>query len=157
MTSLKSLVNRMHDAWTNIRIHRSVQAGPTSRFNRFARAIVISRSRDRVSVGNNCVVAGELLTFADGGMIEIGDWCYVGEGSRIWSAQSISIGHRVLISHNVNIHDTNSHPMCHRQRHAHFRRIQETGHSESEFDIRKAAVSVGNDVWIGFGATVLKA
>ena len=45
------------------------------------------------------------MTFGHGGEIRIGEWCYVGEGTRIWSAGSIEIGNRVLISHSVNVFD----------------------------------------------------
>ena len=39
-----------------------------------------------IRVGSRSMILGELLTFAHGGEIEIGEWCYVGEGTRIWSA-----------------------------------------------------------------------
>jgi acetyltransferase-like isoleucine patch superfamily enzyme len=107
-------------------------------------------------VGERTVVAGQLQTFGHGGRIEIGDWCYVGEGTRIWSAASIRIGHRVLISHDVNIHDTNSHPRDAAERHAHFVAIVERGHPRSMDNIHAEPVVIGDDVWIGFNSTVLK-
>ena len=52
----------------------------------------IRGDRKAIRIGRNTVVAGQLLTFGHGGDIEIGDWCFVGPGSRIWSAASIRIG-----------------------------------------------------------------
>jgi acetyltransferase-like isoleucine patch superfamily enzyme len=62
----------------------------------------------------------------------------------------------VLISHGVNIHDTNSHPIDAEARHAHFRHIIQYGHPRSDIDIKAAPIIIGDDVWIGFGAIILK-
>src|SRR6266566_1837348 len=61
-----------------------------------------------ISVGPHTHVRGQLLTFWNAGQIKIGQWCYVGDGTRIWSQASVSIGDYVLIAHLVDIHDTNS-------------------------------------------------
>src|SRR5215475_2542984 len=45
-----------------------------------------------IVIGANSHVRGELMLFGHGGRISIGEWCYIGEGSRIWSAASIMIG-----------------------------------------------------------------
>ena len=66
-----------------------------------ARIRNIRGDTEKILVGPHTRILGELLTFAHGGEIKIGEWCYVGEGSRIWSAASIAIGDRVLISHFV--------------------------------------------------------
>ena len=92
-----------------------------------------------------------------GGKIEIGESCYIGEGTRIWSANSIKIGNRVFISHNVNLHDTNSHSIDPILRYKHVQAIMSVGHpSINDFDIQSKAVSIEDDVWIGFNSTILK-
>jgi acetyltransferase-like isoleucine patch superfamily enzyme len=107
-----------------------------------------------IRVGDYTLVAGELLVFAHGGDIRIGNWCYVGEGTRIWSAGTIHIGDRVLIAHNVNIFDSLTHPLNARQRHTHFRTIMLTGHPRV-IDLGEQPVMVGDDAWIGANACVL--
>lgn len=109
----------------------------------------------RIKVGNHTLVAGELLVFSHGGDISIGEWCYIGEGARVWSSGAIHIGDRVLISHNVNIFDSLTHPLSARQRHAQFKAIMQFGHPRS-IDLGERPVSVGNDVWIGANACVLR-
>jgi acetyltransferase-like isoleucine patch superfamily enzyme len=108
-----------------------------------------------INISGHTLVAGELLVFPHGGEISIGEWCYIGEGTRIWSAASIDIGDRVLISHNVNIFDSLTHPLSAQQRHAQFRAIMSTGHPES-IDLGERPVTLGNDVWIGANACVLR-
>ena len=60
---------------------------------------------ETITVGCNSFVRGRLVTYGHGGRISIGDWCYVGHRTEIWSMDSIKIGNRVLIAHDVNIHD----------------------------------------------------
>lgn len=113
------------------------------------------KTPELVRVGAHSIVRGELFVFNHGGKIDVGDWCFVGENSRIWSAASVTIGNRVLVSHDVNIHDTNGHPTGAAARHAHFRAIATTGHP-AQVEMRSAPITIGDDVWIGFGATIMK-
>lgn len=114
------------------------------------------RNRHDIFLGENSVLRGQLFVYPHGGSISIGSWCFVGEGSRIWSSNSIVIGDRTLISHNVDIHDNNGHSVDHAIRHQHFVEIVSSGHPHDDLDIRSGPVLIGNDVWVGFGATILK-
>src|SRR4051812_21299357 len=64
------------------------------------------KDKTKISIAaNSMIVKAHLLTYAHGGEISIGEYCFIGEGAKIWSAKKIKIGNRVLISHGVNIHD----------------------------------------------------
>lgn len=108
-----------------------------------------------IRIGRLSHVLGELLLFGHGGEIELGEWCYVGEGSRLWSAKRIRIGDRVLISHNVNIFDNVTHPYSASRRHEHYRTLIETGHPKS-IDLGESEVNIASDVWIGANAIILR-
>jgi acetyltransferase-like isoleucine patch superfamily enzyme len=117
----------------------------------------LSQCKELIIVGKDSVIRGELLIFAHGGEIHIGEGCYVGDGTRIWSSDSVHIGNRVYIAHNVNIHDTNSHSIDAELRGQHFYAIMSTGHpKENIFDIKASPVRIDDDVWIGFNTTILK-
>ena len=126
-----------------------------ARLGRTARIINIGRHSNQIDIGSGSVINGELLVFAHGGSIHIGEWCFVGEGARIWSAGMIDIGHRVMISHNVNIFDNLTHPLSAEMRHRHFHRIATFGHPKS-VDLGERNVRIFDDVWIAAGATVLR-
>lgn len=110
-----------------------------------------------ICIGANSAIRGHLMVFADAGKITLGKDCYVGDGSRIWSADSVTIGDRVQISHNVNIHDTNSHSTDPTLRYHHLINILANGRVITEdFGIQSQAIVINDDVWIGFNAIVLK-
>jgi len=100
-------------------------------------------------------VDGQLLVFPHGGQITIGAWCYIGEGSRVWSSCNVEIGDRVMISHNVNIFDSLTHPVSAELRHEHFRHIATSGHPKS-IQLGEMPVHVGSDAWIAAGAILLR-
>ncbi len=109
-----------------------------------------------IMIGSDCRIAAELLVFAHGGKISVGANCFIGQGTRIWSAHSVSIGNYVLISHNVNIHDTNSHSLSAARRRQHVENIFFRAHPAELPDVTDAPVRIEDDVWIGFNAIILK-
>lgn len=129
--------------------------GRHARLMRSARIRNIHGDSDCIIVGANSIIRGELLTFAHGGKIEIGSWCYVGESSRIWSASSVHIGDRVLIAHSVNIFDSLTHPVDAGERHRQIREIFTTGHPR-QLDLDERPVKIDDDAWIGAGSFILR-
>lgn len=115
--------------------------------------------RNAISIGARSAVRGRLLTYGHGGQIRIGEWCYIGVRSEIWSMESIQIGDRVLISHDVNIHDGTAHSTDPEERHRHFRHILEKGHPATKADlpgVQSAPIVIEDDVWISFGVKILR-
>jgi len=113
----------------------------------------------RIRVETNSMVLGRLLVFAHSGEVQIGSWTYVGHGTEIWSAASVTIGDRVLISHGVNIVDTTSHSMDPRDRHEHYRQLMTQGPPTDAADlqgVRSAPIVIEDDVWISFGVIILQ-
>jgi acetyltransferase-like isoleucine patch superfamily enzyme len=109
----------------------------------------------RIVVGPHTHVNGELFLFANGGQITLGEWCYVGEGSRIWSSGSVKIGNRVNISHSVNIFDSLTHPMRAADRHQQIKTILTQGHPR-EISLGERPVTICDDVWLGAGSIILR-
>jgi acetyltransferase-like isoleucine patch superfamily enzyme len=109
----------------------------------------------QIVIGANSHVRGELMIFGHGGRISIGEWCYVGVGTRIWSGASIEIGNRVLISHSVNIFDNLTHPIRASERHEQAKQIFTRGHPRDIFLDDKPVV-IADDAWIGACAIVMR-
>lgn len=121
-----------------------------------SRVINISQQPECINIGLNTHVRGELLIFANGGKITIGNNTYVGEGCRIWSAEKIEIGNNVLISHGVNIIDTNSHELDYLERANGFSNLIKNGHSKEKNNILTAPIVIEDYAWISFNAIILK-
>lgn len=113
------------------------------------------QDRSKIVIGERSVIQGQLLVYKHGGEIVVGDHCFIGPGCKIWSSGKISIGNRVLISHNVNIHDSNSHPVDAKLRHEDFLHIFSKG-LQDNIDLREAEVIIEDDAWIGFNSIILK-
>lgn len=122
-----------------------------------ASLINASKIPSKLKVGSNTQVMGQLIVHTHGGSILIGEDCYIGVNSRVWSSSEIIIGDRVLISHGVNIMDSNSHSISAEKRFSHTRETFIKGnYPEIVEDVQSRPIHIADDVWIGFNATVLK-
>jgi acetyltransferase-like isoleucine patch superfamily enzyme len=114
-----------------------------------------SKYKENITIGNNTHIAGNLTVWANAGKIEIGDWCFVGENSRIYSAKHIKIGNRVQIAHDCNIFDSNIHSLDPIERHKEY--IQNTTNGLVKlFSMKEQEVIIEDDAWLGCGVVVLK-
>lgn len=131
---------------------------PSTRFGPDGELLNIHGDRERVRIGRNGFIHGSLQVFAHEGRLEIGDWFYLGPRSTVWSSSpgGVKIGNRVLVSFDVHIHDTNSHPMDPKARFAQTEAIFLRGHPRTDPGISAAPVVIGDDVWIGAGAMIFK-
>jgi acetyltransferase-like isoleucine patch superfamily enzyme len=120
-----------------------------------ARIANILGDSDKIIIGSHSFIRGELQISASGGAISIGEWCYVGADTRIWSAASIEIGNRVLIAHSVNIMDNLTHPLQAAQRHEQTKQIFTRGHPR-KISLDEKPIKICDDAWIGAGAMVLR-
>lgn len=112
--------------------------------------------KDSIQIGRGSKIMCKIETYRYGGQINIGEYCFIGDGTRIWSATSVKIGNRVLISHNVNIHDTNSHSMSAASRHEHFNEIFYNRPCDTLDEIQSKPIVIEDDAWIGFGSAIFK-
>lgn len=135
--------------------NRVCTLGQHSKLYATTKIINIQKDKNQILIGEHTHIKGELLLYKHGGKITIGDYSFLGEGSKVWSSHAIHIGNRVMIAHNVNIHDSNSHPIDHTERHIHFKAIISTGHPD-KIDLKEKEVRIEDDVWIGFNSSILK-
>lgn len=109
-----------------------------------------------IKIGFGTVVSGEIMIMGYGGNVTIGSNCYIGEYSRIWSGESITIGDNVLISHNVNIIDTNSHQIDYIERAEAFKDLLKNGPSKEKRNVESKPIIIEDNVWINFNVVILK-
>jgi acetyltransferase-like isoleucine patch superfamily enzyme len=115
-----------------------------------------NQTRESIVIGAHSRILAILETMGHGGRVEIGSHCFIGENTRISSSSAVRIGDRVLISHDVNIFDNNSHSDSAMSRARHFEQIFSGGHPKTLLDVPTFPIVIENDAWIGFGAAIFK-
>lgn len=151
-----NILNEKKQKKINEFIKKNATIGENTRIFKEATIANNLNDKSKIIIGNNCQLRGELLTFGHGGEIIIGDYTFIGERTKIWSAKKIVIGNRVLISHNVNIHDNNSHSLDANLRHEDYIHISTKGMLLKENNLNEKEIIIGDDVWIGFNSTIMK-
>jgi len=110
--------------------------------------------------GGSMVVAEHVRVQAEilvrfGGRLTIGRYTGIGYGSEIRCEEQIDIGEYGLFSYDVCIYDSNTHSTDWQERRQMIERMVATGAGEDQRPSTKP-VRIGDDVWIGKGATILK-
>lgn len=109
-----------------------------------------------IGIGEKSCIRGSLEIQRENGRIEIGPNCYVGDHSRIWAASSIKIGSCVLIAHNVNIFDNDTHPTDFMERRDDAENIIFRGIRKNYPSLHSLPIEIGDDAWIGCNSIILK-
>jgi len=101
------------------------------------------QERRRASIGANCGIS-PVASFANGHNITIGNGVNVGAHTSLWAGPDqgrITIGNHVLFAPNVMMTATNY-------------RFND-GSPVTRQALKEGAITIGNDVWIGYGAVIL--
>lgn len=136
---------------------KNVIIGKGSEFSGTSKVFNSQGKKENISIGESSHIYGELLVFGYGGKITIGSFSFLGENSKIWSGDSVSIGDHVFISHNCNIVDTNSHEIDHLERkESHLYRLKNGLTTDIKGNILTSPIIIEDHVWISFNVIILK-
>lgn len=126
----------------------------TAKVGRGARITNLTGDRSSLRVGRFSRIDGEIVIYP-GARVSIGDFCYLGAGSRLWAYDSVELGSYVIVAHNVSILDSTTHPLAFSERK---RQIEEqlAGGQRGIYDLKPKAVRLEEGVWVCAGATVLR-
>jgi acetyltransferase-like isoleucine patch superfamily enzyme len=108
-----------------------------------------------LKVGKNVTFWRTSLAAEENAMIEIGDYCFISNASLVCS-NKITIGNYVFIAGGVTIADSDFHPLDPAARLADTIALSPLGNRKKRPFIKTMPVTIEDDVWIGFNATILK-
>jgi acetyltransferase-like isoleucine patch superfamily enzyme len=119
-----------------------------------SRIVVNKTSGGTIILGDYIICTAELYSFFGKGHIKIGDCSYLGQNSRVWALRAVTIGKRVLISHNVFIVDNLTHPIDPDIRHQQY--MAKHGYLfPKNIDLQEKEIIIEDDVWIAANVTIL--
>lgn len=102
------------------------------------------REYSKIRMGGNLCIMGDVSLFTranihvfENAILSIGDGTYINEGANVAVKHRISIGEHCAISNDVSIMDSDFHTIIDKEE-------------------KESSVSIGNHVWIGEGAIILK-
>jgi acetyltransferase-like isoleucine patch superfamily enzyme len=121
--------------YSGLRVGRNVRLG---------RGVYVNvASGGRLVIGDNVFIGPNAHLTADGGTIEIGSDCFVGDGVVIVSAEHVAIGRDALIAAYATIRDQD-HGMADADRPYRLQPLQ------------TSPIEIGDNVWLGAHVVVLK-
>lgn len=115
-----------------------------------------ANDKSKILIGSGTQIQGELLVQKYGGQINIGNNCYVGIGTKIWSGESVTIGNNVLISHNCDIIDSDTHEINYIERATRSAELMKNGPLDTKGNILTKPIIINDYAWISFNVAILK-
>jgi acetyltransferase-like isoleucine patch superfamily enzyme len=161
------IVRTLFEHFKHIQLHRwgpQVRiAGTTRLLPRFGvRFLARPEHRIYLRVGERCMLNSSITFESTEGLVEVGNRTYIGSGTHIISRNHVRIGDDVTMAWAITIYDHNSHSFdwrLRRKTNDHFYCAYGTRHCFEELDwadVKSAPITIGDRVWIGFGAVILK-
>jgi len=132
---------------------RNVSVGEGSSVYRWRLSLGAGRTRNRVAIGRHSNVQCRISFDGHEGQVRVGDRTYIGT-SHIVCHTEVSIGSDVIISWGVTVVDHDSHSVSWPLRSEDVEQWRLGRKSWEHVAVRP--VNIGDKVWIGFGASILK-
>lgn len=129
--------------------------GPGARFGPNA-MVMNAGGQKNIDVGPFSLIRGTLFTMVPDAQIRFGSYSFIADGSRIWAQSAVTVGSFVLISMDVDIHDSNAHATDWRQRREDCVNVFQRRVPIDYAKVESRPIVIGDDVWIGFKSTVMK-
>ncbi|MEO5907198.1 MAG: acyltransferase [Saprospiraceae bacterium] len=114
-----------------------------------------SARKPGLKLGHHITLQSPALATEENGFIEIGDYSFI-SGAAIIASSEIIIGTHVFIAGGVTIVDSDFHPMDPAARMLDTIAISSIGNKSMRPSFESVPVYIGDHVWIGFNATILK-
>jgi acetyltransferase-like isoleucine patch superfamily enzyme len=134
----------------NVRAGRGTMIDGDGAFKRFR-----SARTPGLVIGEWCTMEGVQFSIGDGGVVEIGDYCYF-TNAVLLCELALRIGSYVMIGWNTTVADTDFHPLAPALRIADAIACSPLAGGRSRPPIERRPVVIEDDVWIGPNATILK-
>jgi len=134
----------------NVRLGINPVVNGTLAFKRFH-----NKADQAIVIGDHCYMDGVHFDAGTNGRIKIGEYCCFTNAVLLCELEII-VGNYVVIGWNTTIADTDFHPIDPAERILDAIACSPLGKDKPRPEILKSPVIIGDDVWIGPNATILK-
>ena len=110
---------------------------------------------DAVTIGRGCTMDGVQVALGTEARLRVGDFCYF-TNAVLLAELELTFGDYVVVGWNATFADTDFHPLAAAERVRDAIACSPLGAGLPRPEIPRRPVVVGDDVWVGPGATVLK-
>ena len=147
----ESLVNDINSRPVpeNIIVGEGTRMDSVMAFNQFRSKLEVG-----MRIGSETTFIGVQFAVAANAVIEIGDRCYI-DGAALIAEEKVTIGNRVIIAMQATIADSDFHPVDPELRARDAAALAPGGDGNRPLFLNRP-VTIEDDVYIGFGATILK-
>lgn len=119
--------------------------------------IVNKNTRESITIGDfTCLAVNTLIVCEKRGRILIGHHNYIGPRTQIRAVEQVSIGNYCMISEDVIIQDSNSHPLSIDGRKKQLIRLLEHNGNKDPYEAKHKPTFIHDSTWIGARAIILK-
>lgn len=148
ITMLRNVVNALAGAVVRSRANFSI-----GERNQIKWVALRGTRGGRVEIGSDCIINSRIAFDSPNGQVKVGNRCYLG-ASFLVCHTGITLGDDVIISWDVTIVDHDSHALDWELRKSD---VSDWARGLKRWDfVTIRPVHIGNKVWIGFGASILK-
>ena len=153
---LRALVGRVQAHRIEKRLRRLAEIGDRFQAGPRTSISLIDADPSQIKIGHDVtLLEAELRCYARGS-IEISDCCWFSLRLQLISASSIKIGPYCIVARDVYISDTNEHPIDPLVRRAQTVAHLREGIPPDRYASKTSPILIGEDVWIGERACILK-
>lgn len=121
-----------------------------------------ANSKNKVSIGKNCMLNCNFIFESNKGEIEIGDRVFINSGTNIISRSKIKFGNDITVAWNCTFYDHNSHSLDWKERRNDIEQQIKDYKNSGTFTLNKnwdtvtsRPITICDKVWIGFDCTIL--
>ena len=147
---------KLDNDWADFPIPNNIEVGTNTFIDTsFCFEKFFSKKPVGMKIGSHVTILKTNLATEANGYLEIGDYSYISSACLI-ANEKIVIGKYAFIGKGVTIVDTDFHPMDPGNRLLDTIAISPAGDKSKRPSFQSQPVIIGDDVWIGFNATILK-
>jgi acetyltransferase-like isoleucine patch superfamily enzyme len=108
------------------------------------------------TIGDNCMIEGELLCYTPESSIVIGNGVYIGNNTKLLSHTKITLQNDIMLSWSITVMDTDAHSLVSKEREKDVSDWLKGAQFKNWEKVNTSPITIESNSWIGFNSIILK-